>query len=147
MKFAFVVSALALVMSVDAQAAKPAAKAPAAAKPAAAPAAAPAAKHHRKVHSKKFNDLTPRDTRQAIKKGVIAWNDDNSKYRQKPPALPKSFGLGMKPFVAKYTNHRIIEKEASKKTGRIPQFPHDITRTSHRSTFARSDLDRRAVNV
>lgn len=160
MKFTFL-CALALVNSVDAQAAAPAKAAPAApakaapaapakAAPVAAPAAAaPAPAKKRGLHSKKFREHTHRTPRPEIRRAKIAWNDDNSKYPQKHQALPKSFGLEHKRYVSgtKNTHHRIIEKEASKKTGRIPQFPHDITRTSHRETFRRSDLDRRAINV
>lgn len=161
MKFSFLIAALALT-SVDAQAA-PAQKAAPAKKAAAAKKAAPAAKRAapaakkaapaaakstgRRVHSKKFNNVRPKDTRGTIKKARIGYDDDNSKYVQPPPSLPKTFGLDEGRNNMKSTDHRIIEKEASKKTGRIPQFPHDISRTSHRETFKRSDQDRRAINV
>lgn len=174
MKFTFLVAALAMVVAAESappatgnkqavKAAKAAAKAtklqrkadeakkaaeatkaPAAAAPAAAAPAAPAKK---RIHNRKYDELTPASRREDIQDGIYAWNNDNSKYRQKPPALPKSFGLHMKPYVSKNTHHRIIEKAASKKNTRIPQFPHHTHATSKRVTFRRSDLDRRAINV
>jgi hypothetical protein len=113
--------------------------------PAAAPEA-PAAKP--KAKKFKFGDhLTRKNSRKDIKAAHVAWNKDNSKYRQKPPALPKTFGLEMHPYATKTTHQRIIEREGSLKLNRVPQFPHHITATSKRVTFRRSDLDRRASNV
>lgn len=53
----------------------------------------------------------------------------------------------MKRYQDKTTHQRIIEKDASRKLSRIPQFPHHNNATAKRVTFRRSDLDRRAINV
>jgi hypothetical protein len=138
MKFTVLLAALAV--AVDAQAAKPAAKA--------ATAAPAAGSGHRRIHhDRNYEKLTRHSPRSAIQRAIDAWNDDNSQYARRPPALPKTLGLEREPWETKTTHERIIEKTASRKLGRIPQFPHHNSATAKRVTFRRSDLDRRAINV
>jgi hypothetical protein len=100
------------------------------------------------VHDPNYEKLTRNSPRSAIRRAVDAWNDDNSKYSRRPPALPRTLGLERPHrWEAKTTHERIIEKTASKKLGRIPQFPHHNSATAKRATFRRSDLNRRAINV
>ena len=153
MKFSLLISALALATSVQAQAAKPAAKkaAPAAAKPAArpaakaAPAARPAAKAAPAAAAPAGKKKTSRAARLREQKRV--YDQDPSKHLRRPDAFPESKALKADRYVSKHTAQRILEKEGAFKTSRINQFPHDISRTSKRETFRRSDQDRRAINV
>jgi hypothetical protein len=100
-----------------------------------------------KIHHKEFKDYTYKTPRKDLLRAHHAWNKDNSRYERKPPALPKSHGLHRKRYQDKTTHNRIIEKDASQKRSRIPQFPHHNDATAKRVTFRRSDLDRRAINV